>query len=380
MDDRRFDAMVRSLASGGSRRQVLKGLLGLGGAVAAGSAVLDADAARRPTPTPVQPKCPNGQHWDGSACMCDSGTNCGPECCGAGGTCCDNACCYGYCYGEELCCPTGRSYCPVSGECCPEGWECCPEYGCISPTQCCTAEDCSFLDCSAAVCTAEHICQYVDNCTAGQECCQAENCYVGNCQDDGTCGEPVFDCSTGSECCAAAACYRSDCQEGGSCSRPTPDCRRGDNCCGSGNCNLNTGICCTPLTCADLDDNVCGGSDGCGGTLSCPGNCDDRLSCVGNYCVNTTTTCYEDFACGNTPLSRCATDGFCLKNLGGTLVCVSGTYYPFPGFPACGDCTNDAQCRGDGGDPSGICLLNAVISTCGGCPQQQGDGCGLPVS
>ena len=31
MDDRRFDSLARSLASGASRRSVLKGLLGLGG-------------------------------------------------------------------------------------------------------------------------------------------------------------------------------------------------------------------------------------------------------------------------------------------------------------------------------------------------------------
>jgi serine-rich repeat adhesion-like glycoprotein len=39
MDDRQFDSMVRSRAAGSSRRQVLKGLLGLG-AVAGGVAVM----------------------------------------------------------------------------------------------------------------------------------------------------------------------------------------------------------------------------------------------------------------------------------------------------------------------------------------------------
>jgi hypothetical protein len=53
MDDRRFDSLVRTIATGRSRRQVLKGMLGLG-AVAAGATITaaDADAKRR-----VEPPC-----------------------------------------------------------------------------------------------------------------------------------------------------------------------------------------------------------------------------------------------------------------------------------------------------------------------------------
>jgi len=46
MDDRRFDALVRSRAAGSSRRQVLKGMLGLGAAVG-GVAVSQADASAK---------------------------------------------------------------------------------------------------------------------------------------------------------------------------------------------------------------------------------------------------------------------------------------------------------------------------------------------
>ena len=51
MDDRRFDSFAKALAEGKSRRTVLKGLLGLGGAALAGSVILDGDseAARRPS-------------------------------------------------------------------------------------------------------------------------------------------------------------------------------------------------------------------------------------------------------------------------------------------------------------------------------------------
>src|SRR6188472_2835873 len=125
MDDRRFDALVRSLASGHSRRTVLKGLLGLGGLAATGAAQHTAEAARRPTtPTPV-PRCPGNQTWNGSACICPGTlSKCGPACCNesvprgdaAHSECCDNACCHGECYGEELCCPTGQVVC--DGNCC----------------------------------------------------------------------------------------------------------------------------------------------------------------------------------------------------------------------------------------------------------------------
>ena len=63
MDDRRFDSLVKSLAGGASRRAVLKGLLGLGGAAAVGGTLLEgpAEAARRPTPTPTPLRCPGNQ-------------------------------------------------------------------------------------------------------------------------------------------------------------------------------------------------------------------------------------------------------------------------------------------------------------------------------
>lgn len=109
MDDRRFDSLVKALAKGKSRRSVLKGLFGLGGAAIAGSVLLDADseAARRPPsiPTP-RPTCPGSQTWTGSTCECivppaPGPSRCGPDCCNPAGIgaahseCCENACCFG---------------------------------------------------------------------------------------------------------------------------------------------------------------------------------------------------------------------------------------------------------------------------------------------
>src|SRR5215218_1827607 len=109
MDDKRFDGLTRLIALGSSRRSVLKGLLGLGGAALAGSAALDGDgeAARRPTPTPTPVKCPGNQIPLGGACICPASApnECGPDCCTGLTTdpyprppghseCCDNACCF----------------------------------------------------------------------------------------------------------------------------------------------------------------------------------------------------------------------------------------------------------------------------------------------
>ena len=125
MDDRRFDQLVKAVASGASRRSVLKGMLGLGGAALVGSAALDADvdAARRPTPTPKPPTLSWAADSGGTgnvSASCPKAPGpykCGPDCCTGQVTdayprpaghseCCDNACCFGTCYGEELCCPT----------------------------------------------------------------------------------------------------------------------------------------------------------------------------------------------------------------------------------------------------------------------------------
>jgi hypothetical protein len=158
MDDRRFDSLVRALAAGTSRRSVLKGLLGLGGIVAASKVIFesDTDAARRPaSPTPTPVKCPGNQVSSGGACVCPATApnTCGSDCCTSvhGGPpipahseCCDNECCFGSCVGEEFCCPTnnrvmgGQTLPPLAtvcanGECCllPKV---CANGICVNPT------------------------------------------------------------------------------------------------------------------------------------------------------------------------------------------------------------------------------------------------------
>ncbi len=150
MDGPRFDRMTRDLGRGASRRTVLKGLFGIGGAaMVAELAFDDAESARRPTPTPKPPPTPS----------CSAEQQCGPDCCLPGQSeCCDNACCFGECYGEELCCPTGRVVCNGS-TCCAQGEFCIdgvcartPPTPTVLPTAtppggCSTADDCGVCTC-----------------------------------------------------------------------------------------------------------------------------------------------------------------------------------------------------------------------------------------
>lgn len=187
MDDSRFDSIARSLAPGMSRRTVSKALGAMVGSAVAGLGGGAVDAARRPAPTPNPVRCPGQQVWNGQQCVCQVGEACGPECCPLEAQCCDNVCCYGVCYGEELCCPSSQAWCPVSGECCSEGWSCCPEFGCVAPGSCCNDADCPQETCAASTCLENH-----------------------------TCGEPIWNCNLG----GSAACCGDDavCQADGSCS------------------------------------------------------------------------------------------------------------------------------------------------------------------
>jgi hypothetical protein len=90
MDDRKLDTIARNLASGTSRRGMLKGLLGLGGIAIAGVGAHDARAARRgftgpsfPHPVPTEPPCINPDTCVFEGCcagfICCNGQECIPE-------------------------------------------------------------------------------------------------------------------------------------------------------------------------------------------------------------------------------------------------------------------------------------------------------------
>jgi hypothetical protein len=390
MDQRRFDQIAWSFAAGSNRRQLLRGLLGLGGAAVVGTVVSGkADAARRldnPTPAPV--RCPGRQIVVNGTCTCPTGFDaCGPDCCPQGSAvCCDNACCYGTCYGEELCC-TGV-YCEAGG-CCGAGQVCCADSGCCDGVcyrdpatgqELCCATDryCAASgDCcgdGAACCTNDGCCQgecYNDSqganrccpsgsgAVCGNECCApaAQVCCE---QADGArycapievgCGEPEcqadMDCGIGKRCCngvCARCCNDDDCLEcqacvAGNCSPNTAH-PCGDICCDTqveGVCCIHdgytTGICC-PLEDAygNEFERCCGQIPG---NLSCGYPCCDNEDCgFSNYCLE--GRCVDCLEASQCSLSQGSLGQLCCDN----------TCYE-------GDCCTSGECR-----PGEQCLGN----------------------
>ena len=336
MDDHRFDRLVRSLASGASRRQVLKGMLGIGGGVVAGGAMLETEAARRPTPTPKPVRCPGSQVWNGAACVCPSGTICGPDCCPAEAQCCDNACCYGTCYGEESRRSSPRAWCEATGECCPEGLRCCSEGGCIARDQCCTSDDCPNDGCLIGRCTDEGVCDYAFDCTVADSCCATEACFRSDCNaQTGACGEPIFDCTLMDTCC----------EDG--------------NICTTESCNPGTGMCDqTAVT-------SCGCvSDGNGGVVSC-GECSANAPCCNGGACGACPACFCRFgptfvtlADGSTRGSNGA--GVCLSPCASNADCPCGQLC-VASYQLCLAGTPTADCTSGGRPPGAYC---ASINLC----------------
>lgn len=144
MDDSRFDALIRAFGRGGSRRTLLKGLLGLGGLVAAGSTLDDTEAARRGYPGPPTPVPPN---LGSGACV------------GVGQIC--NAlvkCCSGYSCGSNGTCSCNGTggYCQSDGDCCGSNY------------------------CSGGACVAS---QPGGSCTSSADCTRGLTCCAGTCVD-----------------------------------------------------------------------------------------------------------------------------------------------------------------------------------------------------
>lgn len=350
MDDRRFDSLTKSLARGASRREVLKGLLGLGGVAVVGGTVLegDADAARRPTPTPRPPTCPGRQVRSNGACACPSGlSKCGPDCCNddeqrvfPNGTnnpnyteCCDNACCQGKCFGEELCCPYTRTWCEATQECCPVDLPYCCGDGCCARPCCDTSAGNVCCEGDTPKCCPGDICIPTDGCCTDAECPGCQSCENHICVDDrANCPGGV----TGCDDCVSATCVAnsSRCDDGQTCNDDMCDVETGQcshpfNCHGSNGCCTGGGAC-TNHTC--LGDGTCDYSPNCNGNNDC---CDDGNACTSNIC-NGDGSCSNPFYCTS---DTCCSDGqLCDEQSGACYTPCQDTNF--------GSCDNIGCCSG----------------------------------
>lgn len=350
MDDPRFDALTRAFGRGGSRRTLLKGLLGLGSVAGAGAVLHDTEAARRgysgpPTPSAVPtlpsqptepaplptatvvPSCPGSQTPCGADCCCSSGsTKCGAECCDDGvSSCCDSACCFGLCYGEELCCPYPREFCSASGACCELG-ETCGGAGCApGPGPCgaigaaCSAggDCCAPNVCADGACAAE--------CPAGSRDCDGV-CYPGGCCSDSDCGGSCLVCGSDHVChdCAdAGQCLNCDASSG-TC---VAGCQAGFVC-QSGQCVVDcptgTAICyITEAGFAPPHATCCGGGSFCDSCVLPGGDCDCVPTEGGGPGINCPPPQYA--CCGTNPNGNntcvCCTSGQTCDSSGTAGVC-----------------------------------------------------------
>lgn len=368
MDDRRFDALARSLASGSSRRTVLKGLLGLGGIAAAGAVRQTAEAARRSTPTPQPAKCPGIQTWNGTECDCpDPLTDCGPDCCNtsvprgnpAHSECCDGACCHGECYGEELCCPTGQNVC--NGACCAPGEACfqgachrctiCGDDCCSGDTpSCCRNGDISTCaPVGATCCTADTDCQGLDFCAGNV----AHSFFCV----DAVCTESTLSCQ-GDDPCSQYGC------NGGTCTvTRIPGC-----CTSSASCQAVDA--CTPANC--LEDHTCNAVSACSAGQKCCGG-----ACVSadTHCCTSDGDCSSLVTCNGLTLNDYfCQSGICTQsqiNCGGTDPCThygcnaSGGGCTVSSDASC--CSSSDQCMAVDACTPGLCLDNHTCSQVSAC-------------
>lgn len=429
MDGSRFDHLTRSLASGASRRSIIKGLLGLGGAAVTGGTLLDdADAARRPTPTPTPVRCPGIQIPSGGQCVCPNGlAKCGPDCCnptavGASHSeCCDNACCFGTCYGEELCCPTETG--EICGDdCCDTATErCCERPGgpvCIPFDACCLDRECpgDATQCQRGVCNPQtNSCELQSECTGDERCCPDQQpgdvgvclgpddccaaidctnpprdmvCPVASCVDNACHYEEM--CNEGTFCCAGELCCPSG-PGSGCCTLPDGSHKCTPECCDDSNCkNFEPGTCVRPRCDADgfcqydelcendqfccADEICCGPGGGCcsapDGTHRCVPECCDDSNCKNfepGTCVRPRCDpegfCHYDDLCGIDQF--CCADEICCASGGGCCTNDDGTHRCVP------ECCDASNCKNAPDDCSTPVCSDEGICEYIGCPPGQ---------
>jgi hypothetical protein len=212
MTKRRLDDLLRSFASGLSRRATLSALSS--GIFGAGSLALldDSKAKKKRKRKKKRKKCKGGTKKCGKTCIpasgccssadCGNGTCVGNSCdCDSGfkecnGTCIPQGDCCGACPGETICvggecvCPGNAPFaCP--GDVCAFGGQCCDTSECPNPQEClegvCTCPGADAINCIDRCCdgAADEVCKVdLSNPEEVQLQCQPDGCPATNiCSD-----------------------------------------------------------------------------------------------------------------------------------------------------------------------------------------------------
>ncbi|MBX3068885.1 MAG: hypothetical protein KF883_00155 [Thermomicrobiales bacterium] len=408
MDDTRFDQLTRLFGQGASRRTLIKGFLGIGGAAAAGSVVADQagarDARTRPTiPEPPPPAtttsstttpapCPPGEE------QCPNSTVCCPA-----GTCARSGnqaiCCTGHVCGRECCVATDQyrfpSYACCDRECCAADHTCLtrvfPEGPNVEEEMCCPAHLACDNQCCDGACfdpiqgpvwyeeTEEFFLNGHPVRVAQTSCCPEGNtvcrvdfsdwqCCSGDtpkcCPVDGTLETPGA-CRAETACCDAADCTADNPGTDASCWA-----------CNAGSCVpiLNDGICgenqiCCDLVCCAAGQMCVAAPNGEVGpaqeshvcitpttTTTLPPGCPPFKASNGVECVH---PCAENFCCCEEPCELDSAPGECAADAAGNAHCVIGS-----DDGLCFDCFSDNDCEANVG--AGYVCFRRVIPSCDG--------------
>jgi hypothetical protein len=278
MDGQRFDSFTRLLASGGSRRGLLRAVAGLGvgllvGIGRNGPVAADHCGLLGTTCDPEGRPCCPGFGCDPDTLTCERVCASLTDPCAADGDCCpdlfciEGACgrpseCTEFlqpCTSSDECCGTqfGTGFCSSQGLCAA----CSPEDGsCGSTAECCPGLG---LQCSFGTCQP---------CAAQGESCEFNACCAGlSCLEDGTCGvaapvcvEAGQACDENSTCCDDLPCTRGICG-GPDCAAIGQICFDGSECCDDLICD--NGACAAP--CLGADESCSEDPEGCCSGLIC---------------------------------------------------------------------------------------------------------------
>lgn len=283
MDDRRFDAITKALAKAGTRRRLLRSLVGtaLGGLLARAGPIAAADRRRNGGGEQPRPdnRRPVGAAQDGEGGELAAPNRGGGRCSRLNQKCGKDAKC---CNGQSLACKGKRCRCkagtvPQGGSCvpvpaaCPSGQKRCADGRCVVQNLCCEDDECP----GELECQDDNRCR----CPSGQKQCGATVCIpvnqcCGGCSGGKTCQNGTCRCPTG-QADIAGTCRRT-CQTGG-----------GGNACGSAQCVCNPTVegatVCLDLDSISCNNQPCTGSADCGSNevcrnLFCSGA--DRPFCV----------------------------------------------------------------------------------------------------
>ena len=312
MDNQRFDDLARSLATGVSRRRLLRGLLG--GAAAGAVTVARggvADAQTGLAPGAVCTASGQCSQSGGTTICADNGisTDGALNCCrNTGGTCTSgNGCC------GALRCTSGTCQSATTGGLAPGA-------ACTSTTQCSqTGGAVSCADNGISTDGALNCCRVQGGtCTTGSGCCGDLRCVNGVCGGSTAGGlAPGATCTSTSQCSQTGGAVT--CADNGIASDGALNCCRG----GGGVCTAGN-QCCGTFVCAD---NGISGD----GSLNCCNN-------VGGACANGASCC-------------------------GSLLCVNGICgggTSGGGLALGATCTTTSQCSQTGG--ATICDDNGIVS------------------